>query len=187
MSQKAAAMPENDRPDLSLVLFQPDIAANTGTLLRLAACLGISVDIIEPAGFPVSDRAFRRAGLDYLDLVKIARHVSFAQFEAGRKAGGRRLILLSTKAERSYLDCAFAPGDRLMLGRETAGVPDEVQLASDIAVRIPMQPGLRSLNVAVAGAMVLGEALRQIGGFFVAPRAVRADESSSTGAGRHGA
>lgn len=154
---------------MRLVLFQPDIAANAGTLLRLCACLGLAADIIEPAGFPVSDRAFRRAGLDYLDRVEITRHVSFARFEAQRRAEGRRLVLLSTRAARSYVEFAFAPTDMLLVGRESAGVPDAVRAAADAAVRIPMQPDLRSLNVAVAGAMVIGEALRQTSGFFSAP------------------
>ena len=152
---------------LTLALFQPDIPQNAGTMLRMCACLGVDAAIIEPAGFPTSDRHFRRSGMDYLDHVTIRRHASFAAFEAWRKeqapAHPRRLVLLSTARTRRYLDCAYHPGDILMVGRESAGVPDEVFAAADLAVTIPMQPGMRSLNVAVAAAMVLGEALRQIG------------------------
>ena len=153
--------PPAARP-LCIALYQPDIPQNAGTILRACACLGIDAAIIEPAGFPVSDRHFRRAGMDYLDQVAIARHVSFAAFEAWRAAQGRRLVLLSTGAEQPYTDFAFQAGDILLLGRETAGVPDAVRARADAAIRIPMQPGLRSLNVAVAAAMVLGEALRQL-------------------------
>ena len=147
---------------MTLALYQPDIPQNAGTMLRMCACLGVEAAIVGPAGFPTSDRHFRRAGMDYLDSVTIARHASFAAFEAWRAGAGRRLILLSTRAELSYLDCLYQPGDILMVGRESAGVPDEVHAAADLAVTIPMQPGLRSLNVAVAAAMVLGEALRRI-------------------------
>ncbi len=147
---------------LLLALYQPDIPQNTGTLLRLCACLDIPAAIIEPAGFPVSDRHFRRAGMDYLDEVAIARHDSFAAFESWRRADGRRLILLTTRAATPHTAFAFAPGDVLLLGRESAGVPDAVHDAADARVRVPMRPTLRSLNVAVAGALVLGEALRQI-------------------------
>jgi tRNA (cytidine/uridine-2'-O-)-methyltransferase len=149
-------------PILTLALYQPDIPQNAGTMLRMCACLGVEAAIIGPAGFPTSDRHFRRAGMDYLDSVTIVRHASFAAFEAWRAGAGRRLILLSTRAELSYLDCVYQPGDILMVGRESAGVPDEVHAAADLAVTIPMRPGLRSLNVAVAAAMVLGEALRRI-------------------------
>ncbi len=150
-------------PALTLALYQPDIPQNCGTMLRLCACLGLDAAIIEPAGFPVSDRAFRRAGMDYLGHVAIARHVNFESFEAWRRASGRRLVLLSTKAAVPYCDFAFAKGDILLVGRESSGVPEEVHAAADARIVIPMQPGLRSLNVAVAAAMVVGEALRQIG------------------------
>ncbi len=150
---------------IRLALFQPDIPQNTGTLLRVGACLGVGVDIVEPAGFPWSDRAFRRAGMDYLDAVDLRRHDSFDAFEAWRKGADRRLVLLSTKATEAYVDFAFSPGDILLLGRETAGVPDFVHESADARVVIPMRAGLRSMNVAIAGAMVLGEALRQTGGF----------------------
>lgn len=149
---------------LRLALYQPDIAQNTGTMLRLAACLGVAVDIIQPTGFDMSDRALKRAALDYLDKVELARHTSWTAFEAWRRPAGQRLVLLTTRAETSYLDLAFRPGDILMVGRESAGVPDEVHRAADATVRVAITPGLRSLNVAVAAAMVLGEALRQIRG-----------------------
>ena len=148
---------------LTLALYQPDIAQNTGTLLRTCACFGVSAAIIEPAGFPVSDRHFRRAGMDYLDHVEIERHVSWTSFEAWRAARKRRLVLLSTSAECRYTDFAYAVGDILLVGRETAGVPPAVHAAADARVVIPMRPHLRSLNVAVAAAIVLTEALRQIG------------------------
>ncbi|MCP8937006.1 tRNA (cytidine(34)-2'-O)-methyltransferase [Alsobacter sp. SYSU M60028] len=134
-------------------------------MLRMAACLGLAADIIEPAGFPVSDRHFRRAGMDYVDHVAIRRHVSWAAFEAARKLEGARLVLATTGAELAYTDFAFAPGDIVLLGRESAGVPAEVHAAADARITVPMRPGLRSLNVAVAAAMIVGEALRQTGGF----------------------
>ena len=147
---------------LRLALYQPDIAQNAGTLLRTCACLGVGADLIEPAGFPTSDRHFRRAGLDYLDAVDLRRHRSFSAFEAWRtETPGRRLILLTTRAETDYLDFSYNSDDVLMVGRESAGVPDAVRAAADAAVGIVLVPGLRSLNVAVAAAMVLGEALRQ--------------------------
>jgi tRNA (cytidine/uridine-2'-O-)-methyltransferase len=148
---------------MHLALYQPDIAQNTGTILRLAACFGIEAHIIEPAGFPVSDRAFRRAGMDYLDQVTITRHASWAAFEDWRRGAGLRLVLLTTRAETSYLDHRFTARDILLLGRESAGVPDAVHEAADARLTIPMREGLRSLNVAMACAMVVGEALRQIG------------------------
>lgn len=146
---------------LRLALYQPDIAQNTGTILRLGACLGVPVDIIGPAGFDMSDRALKRAGLDYLERAEINRYISFAEFDAGVQADGRRLVLLSARGPQSYLDFAFAPTDVLLLGRESAGVPDLVHARASAIVSIPMRPGLRSLNVAVAAAIVLGEALRQ--------------------------
>lgn len=147
---------------LALALYQPDIPQNCGTMLRLCACLGLEAAIIEPAGFPVTDRAFRRAGMDYLDHVAIGRFVNFAAFEDWRRAASRRLVLLSTRADLPYCDFAFAKGDILLVGRESAGVPEEVHAAADVRVVVPMQEGLRSLNVAVAAAIVVGEALRQI-------------------------
>ena len=150
---------------MRLALYQPDIPQNAGTILRLAACLGVGVDVIAPTGFDMTDRALRRAGLDYLAHVQIARHASFEDFEASRRERGSRLVLLTTRASDSYAAFRFEAGDTLLLGRESAGVPDAVHETADARVRIPMRPGLRSLNIAVAAAMVLGEALRQTGGF----------------------
>jgi tRNA (cytidine/uridine-2'-O-)-methyltransferase len=148
---------------MRIALYQPDIPQNTGTILRLAACFGVPVDIIEPAGFPWDDAKLRRAGMDYRELAAIARHVSWTAFHAARGPG--RLVLLTTKARSSPYDFAFAPDDTLLLGRESAGVPDDVHDACDARLRIPMVAGVRSLNVAVAAALALGEALRQCGGF----------------------
>ena len=149
---------------LTLALYQPDIPQNAGTLLRTCACLGVAAALIEPAGFPTSDRHFRRAGMDYLDAVALHRHASFAAFEAWRGAGApaRRLILLSTTGDLTCWDVDYRPGDILMVGRESAGVPEVVHAAADLRVTIPMRPSARSLNAAVAAGMVLGEALRQL-------------------------
>ena len=151
---------------LRLALFQPDIPQNAGTLLRTCACLGVGAAIVEPAGFPTADRNFRRAGMDYLDALELRRHASFAGFEAWRagEVPRPRLVLLTTAAEADYRDAAFRPGDVLMVGRESAGVPEDVHAAADLRITVPMRPGFRSLNVAVAAAMVLGEALRQLRG-----------------------
>jgi tRNA (cytidine/uridine-2'-O-)-methyltransferase len=146
---------------MRLALFQPDIPQNTGTILRLCACLQVEAHIIEPAGFPVSDRHFRRAGMDYLDQVAIVRHDCWATFDRWRRDNGCRLVLLTTRGAQRYLDFRFDAGDVLLLGRESAGVPDDVAAAADARLVIPIQPGLRSLNVAMAAAMALGEALRQ--------------------------
>ncbi|WP_029059116.1 tRNA (cytidine(34)-2'-O)-methyltransferase [Stappia stellulata] len=154
-------------PDLAL--YQPDIPQNTGTILRLAACMGSKVHLIEPAGFPLSDHALKRAGMDYLERAPLVRHLNFAAFEAWRAETGRRLVLMSTAATTPYTGFAFADTDILMLGRESAGVPQEVHAGADARLTIPMHPGLRSLNVAVSAAMVLGEALRQTGGFAMPP------------------
>ena len=150
---------------MQIALYQPDIPQNTGTILRLCACLGLTAHIIEPAGFAVSDRAFRRAGMDYLDHVTWRRHDSWSAFESWRAAQGHRLLLFTTRAATSYLDIAYRPDDILLLGRESAGVPAAVAEAADARLRIPLQPGLRSLNVAIAAAMAAGEALRQTGHF----------------------
>lgn len=147
---------------LRLALYQPDIPQNAGTMLRMCACLGVSADIIEPAGFPVSDRHFRRAGMDYLDRVTIRRHVSWTTFNADRRAEGARLVLLTTRGAVAHSDFRYRPGDILMVGRESAGVPDEVHAAADGRVVILIHPELRSLNVAVSAAIALGEALRQL-------------------------
>jgi tRNA (cytidine/uridine-2'-O-)-methyltransferase len=145
-----------------LALYQPDIAPNTGTILRLAAAMNVAVDLIEPAGFVFSDRRLRRAGLDYLDSVDLVRHRSWEDYTAARLAEpAARLVLLTTGASQTYTDFAFRADDTLMVGRETAGVPEEVHANADARVLIPMAPGMRSLNVALATAMVLGEALRQ--------------------------
>jgi tRNA (cytidine/uridine-2'-O-)-methyltransferase len=149
---------------MRIALYEPDIPQNTGTILRLAACLGVEAHIIEPAGFATSDRAFRRAGMDYLDQVTLLRHVSWAAFEAWRQAQRLRLVLFTTATELSYLDHAYRPDDVLLFGRESSGVPEAVHQAADARLRIPMRPGLRSINVAMAAAMVLGEAMRQTGG-----------------------
>jgi tRNA (cytidine/uridine-2'-O-)-methyltransferase len=146
---------------MELALFQPDIPQNTGTILRLCACLDVRAHIIEPAGFAVSDRTFRRAGMDYLDQVRWMRHDSWTRFDAWRRAEGFRLLLFTTRAAVSYLDFRFTASDILLFGRETAGVTDEVAAAADARLKIPMKPHLRSLNVAMAAAMVTGEALRQ--------------------------
>ena len=154
---------------MRIALYEPDIPQNAGTILRLAACLGVEAHIIEPAGFPISDRAFHRAGMDYLDQVTIVRHASWDAFETWRGAARSRLVLLTTRGNVSYLDHAFEAGDTLLLGRESAGVPEKVYEAADARLVVPMRQGLRSLNVAVACAMVLGEALRQTGGFSALP------------------
>lgn len=148
-----------------LGLYQPDIPQNTGTMLRMAACLGVPIEIIEPAGFDVSDRNLRRAGLDYLDQVAITRHVSWRSFEEWRAGSGARLVLATTKGALPYTDLAYRPDDVILLGRESAGVPEEVHETAEARVVIPMRPGLRSLNVAVSAAMILGEALRQTSSF----------------------
>jgi len=150
---------------LCLALFQPDIPQNAGTLLRLCACLGVEAALIEPASFPLTERHFRRAGMDYLDHVMVSRHLSWRAFEDWRATTGRRLLLLSTRAATPYHAFAFRPDDIIMVGRESAGVPEDVHGAADARLRIPLAPGMRSLNVAVAAAMVVGEALRQTSNF----------------------
>jgi tRNA (cytidine/uridine-2'-O-)-methyltransferase len=147
---------------MRLALYQPDIPQNTGTILRTAACLGVAVDLIEPAGFNASDKALRRAGMDYLDRLDLTRHGSFTAFLAARAPG--RLVLATTAAATAYTDFAFAADDTLLLGRESAGVPADVHALADARIKVPLVAGARSLNVAVAAAMILGEALRQIGG-----------------------
>ena len=150
---------------MRIALYQPDIAQNTGTILRLAACLGIEAHIVEPAGFPTSDRAFRRAGMDYLDQVTLVRHVSWMAFESWRRGSNARLVLFTTRAAMPFHKFAFREDDVLMFGRESSGVPAEVHAAADARLLIPMRSGLRSLNVAMACAMALGEALRQTNGY----------------------
>lgn len=147
---------------MRLALYQPDIPQNTGTLIRLGACLGVPVDIIEPCGFILDDRRLRRSAMDYAGLAEVARHVNWAAFKATRPG---RVVLVETEQGVPYTGFAFRPDDTLLLGRETAGTPPEVAAACDARVFIPMRPGARSLNLAVAAAMVLGEAVRQAGGF----------------------
>jgi tRNA (cytidine/uridine-2'-O-)-methyltransferase len=146
---------------MRLALYEPDIPQNTGTILRLCACLGVEAHLIEPAGFPTTDRAFRRAGMDYLDQVTLRRHPSWQAFEDWRQADRGRLVLFTTRAGTSYLDHAYRAGDILLFGRESAGVPQPVHDAADVRLVIPMRTGLRSLNVAMAAAMALGEGMRQ--------------------------
>ena len=148
---------------MRIALFEPDIPQNTGTTLRLAACLGVEVHLIEPAGFPVSDRAFRRAGMDYLEQVVLTRHPSWPDFERWRRAQRLRLVLFTTNATMSYLDHHYEARDMLLFGRESAGVPDHVHEAAELRLRIPMRAGMRSINVAMTRAMAVGEALRQVG------------------------
>ena len=148
---------------LRIALYQPDIPGNTGTILRLAACLGLGVDIIEPAGFDISDRNLKRSGMDYLANVELARHVNWQQFDDWRRSEIRRLVLASTKAAQPYVDFQFQPGDILLFGRESAGVPDLVHETADARILIPMREGQRSINVAMSAAMISGEALRQTG------------------------
>jgi tRNA (cytidine/uridine-2'-O-)-methyltransferase len=150
---------------VALALYQPDIPQNAGTIMRLCACLGVEVHVIEPAGFDLSDRTLRRAGMDYLEHVRLMRHLSWQDFEEWRRRQGRRLVLLTTAATRPYADFAYGDADLLLLGRESAGVPEAVHEAADAQLVIPIAAGLRSLNVATAAAMVLGEALRQTDGF----------------------
>jgi tRNA (cytidine/uridine-2'-O-)-methyltransferase len=150
---------------MRLALYQPDIPQNTGTILRMAACLNVEVEMIGPAGFDMSDRALRRAGLDYLDQVRIVRHQSFAEFESRRRERGGRLLLLTTAGACGYAGFSYRTGDVLLAGRESAGVPPDVHASADARLKVPMSTGLRSLNVAVALAMVLGEGLRQTGHF----------------------
>ena len=148
---------------MRLALYQPDIPQNAGAMLRMAACLGVGVDVIEPCGFVWSDRHLRRAGMDYLDRVDLVRHSSWQAFLASRGAG--RLILLTTAGSIAHTGIAFQADDTLIVGRESAGAPQEVHGAADARILVPMAAGARSLNVALAAAIVLGEALRQTGGF----------------------
>jgi len=148
---------------MRLALYQPDIPQNTGAILRLAACFGMPVDLIEPCGFVFDDRRLRRAGMDYLEHVDLHRHSSWEAYQAARAGQPGRLILLTTKAAVPHVECRFEATDSLLLGRESAGVPEEVHAAADLRLLIPMRPGLRSLNVAMAAAIVAGEAMRQLG------------------------
>ena len=150
---------------MRLALYQPDIPGNTGGLIRLAACLGVPLDVIEPAGFVFTERELRRAAMDYAPLAEIVRHADWEAFRAERADRVGRIVLLTTRASDSYMGFAFARGDVLLLGAESSGVPAAVHEAADARLRVPMRPGARSLNVVAAAAMVLGEALRRTGGF----------------------
>lgn len=148
--------------ELRVALYQPDIPGNTGTILRMAACLGFAVDIIEPAGFDISDRALKRAGMDYLEQAALTRHASWQHFDDWRREKSRRIVLLSTKAAIPYTDYQFQKNDIILFGRESAGVPETVHDGANERLLIPMVPGARSLNLAVTVAMTAGEALRQL-------------------------
>ena len=147
---------------MRIALHQPDQAGNVGTILRLAACLATPVDIIEPCGFPFSDRALKRAGMDYAEMAAVTRHASWAAFAA---ALSERLVLFTTAGADPLLQARFAPGDILLFGSESAGVPPEVHAAAALRVRIPQAAGTRSLNLAVAAGIGLAEALRQTNGY----------------------
>lgn len=147
---------------MRVALFEPEIAGNVGAVLRLGACLGVAVDLIEPMGFAWDDRRVRRTAMDYIDHVEVARHAGFAAFRG--TLAGARLVLFSTKASTSPYDFAFAPDDVLLFGKESAGVPPEVVAASDARLRLPMRPEVRSMNLASSAALAMGEALRQVGG-----------------------
>ena len=148
---------------MRIALFEPDIPQNLGAFIRLSACLAVPLEIIEPCGFPLDDKRIRRASMDYYDLARITRHASWAAFCRDRPPG--RLVLLTTRGARTFPEVAFEPSDTLLLGRESAGVPDEVHDAAELRLRVPLQNGARSLNVALAASMVLSEALRQTSGF----------------------
>lgn len=150
---------------IRLALYQPDQPPNVGTLLRLGACLGVPVDVIEPCGFAFSRAAVRRAALDYFDHVDLTVHADYKAFDSTLQAASRRLVLLTSKGDTPYFDCPYTPVDTLVLGQESAGAPPWLHDAASLRVRIPLQEPLRSLNVAVAAAMVLGEALRQTAAF----------------------
>jgi tRNA (cytidine/uridine-2'-O-)-methyltransferase len=152
---------------MRLALYQPDIPQNTGTLMRLCACLGVAMDIIEPCGFLLSDKNLKRAGMDYIEHLDMTRHMNWDSFKTTH--AGKRIVLLTTKTDQSFIDFKFAPDDVLLAGRESAGVPDDIHNACTARITIPMAAGVRSLNVAVASAMVLSEALRQTHRFPVTP------------------
>lgn len=150
---------------IHLAVYQPDIPQNLGALLRLSACLGVEIHVIEPCGFPLDDKRMRRAGMDYMDQARWSRHGSWDHFYAHCRTSHQRVILLTTKAAEAYTGFDFKAGDVILLGRESAGVPEAVHQLADARLTIPMQPGARSLNLAMSAAMVTGEALRQCGGF----------------------
>jgi tRNA (cytidine/uridine-2'-O-)-methyltransferase len=146
---------------VALALFQPDIPQNVGAMMRLTACLGVRLEIIEPCGFPWDDRKIKQSALDYSDAGQITRHASWDSFKLAH--GARRIILMSTKTDHAYTDFTFRPDDILLAGRESAGVPENIHQSVNARITIPLKPGLRSLNISIASAMVLGEALRQTG------------------------
>ena len=148
---------------LLLALFEPDIAQNTGAMMRTCACLGVDAAIIEPAGFQINDSRFKRAAMDYINALTIERHSSWACFAAWRAASRRRLALLTTKGETCLWDFAFREKDIILVGRESSGVPEDVRVSADVRLLIPIQPGLRSLNVGIAATIAMTEALRQLG------------------------
>lgn len=150
---------------ISIALYQPDIPGNTGTILRMAACFRLDVHIIEPAGFDISDRSLKRAGMDYIEQAALRRHLNWEAFKDFAVAGDRRIILMSTKASQNYASFEFRNSDMVLFGRETNGVPAMVHEVADARLVIPMQPQRRSLNLAVSVAMITGEALRQTNGF----------------------
>lgn len=147
----------------AIALYQPDIAGNTGTILRLGACLGLEVHVIEPCGFDMSDRTLKRAGMDYLELASLTRHVDWSAFDDWRRTESRRLVLFTTKGAIAYTQHVFASSDVLLFGRESAGVPDHVHAAAEERLVIPMAAGARSLNLATSVAIAAGEAVRQVG------------------------
>jgi tRNA (cytidine/uridine-2'-O-)-methyltransferase len=163
MRQSLVHKLQKTEADLKIALYQPDIAGNVGTILRLAACFGVPCVIIEPCGFPFSDKALKRAGMDYADAVEIERFADWQAFADSARAQGRRIALLSSKGATSLFETAFRPTDILLFGSESAGAPPEVHAAVDLRIRIPMQAGFRSLNVAVSAGIALAEALRQTG------------------------
>lgn len=159
-----------------IVLYQPDIPHNTGAILRFAACLGVEVDLVEPAGFDISDRGLRRAGMDYVEQAALRRHASFERFCDWRAEKGGRLLLMTTGATRPYADFPYRADDFLLFGRESAGVLPAVHRQADERLIVPMRSGLRSINLAMTVAMVAGEALRRTGGFAVPERAAKGGE-----------
>jgi tRNA (cytidine/uridine-2'-O-)-methyltransferase len=159
---------------IRIALYQPDIPGNTGTILRLAACMGLAVDVIEPTGFDLSDRMLRRAGMDYLEMAALTRHVSWNAFEAWREKEGRRLILFTTSSAEAYTEFIYRADDILLFGRESDGVPQAVQDRADARLLIPMPGGGRSLNVALSAAMAAGEVMRQVRAAGINPRSAGA-------------
>lgn len=174
LPRPGGSLPGSPMTDLRLALFEPERPHNFGSMMRLAACFGVTLDLVEPAGFPLDDRRIRQSALDYGGVARWVRHVDFAAFDRLLLAERRRLVLLSTRASALYHRVEFKPDDVLMLGRESSGVPPEVHARADLRVRVPLGPGRRSLNVVTAAAIVLAEALRQTGGLI---------ENETTGGG----